>query len=300
MTSLGTELSKVLAKEFPLEKMVEYGLLVGKAFLLLIIAKLGITFSNALIDRMLIPVNQAYFDRNRAITVSTLLKSLIMYVVYAMAGISILGMFNVPLQGVLTGAGIIGLAVGFGGQSLVKDVITGFFIIFENQFTVGEYIAMAGVSGIVEEVGLRTTKIRDFGGQLHIVPNGQISQVTNYNRGSMRALVDVGIAFEEDLDQAVTVLEEVCREVNRDLAEIITETPQVLGVQAFGRAALTLRIIAKTKPMEQWRVERELRKRITLAFNRWGIEMPYLKGMFGPRKGEKQLDFRLGKEEVGD
>lgn len=300
MTILGIEISKLIAGKFVIDKVISYGALFVKAIFILIIAKIAITFSNALINRMLIPVNQPYFDRNRAITLSSLLKSLIMYSVYFMAAISILGLFEVPLQGVLTGAGIIGLAVGFGGQSLVKDVINGFFIIFENHFAVGEYITTAGISGIVEEVGLRTTKIRDFGGQLHIIPNGQITQVTNYNRGSMRALVDVAIAYEEDIDRAVAVLEEVCRGINRELADIITETTQVLGVQAFGRSELIIRVIAKTKPMEQWRVERELRKRIKEAFDRGGIEIPNFKEPFYPKGDKKQNDLLINGREVGD
>ncbi len=300
LTFLGFDIGKLIAEEFLIDRLVSYGTLIIKAIFILIIAKLGITFSGAIIDRMLIPVNQTYFDRNRAITLSSLLKSVIMYTVYFMAGISILDLFDVPLQGVLTGAGIVGLAVGFGAQNLVRDVITGFFIIFENHFTVGEYITTAGVSGIVEEVGLRATKIRDFGGQLHILPNGQITQVTNYNRGSMRAMVDVGIAYEEDIDLAVAVLEEVCREVNRDLAEIITEAPHVLGVQAFGPSELTIRIIAKTKPMEQWRVERELRKRIKEAFDRRGIEIPYPRQVFIPKGTEKQGGLRVESQEAAD
>lgn len=297
---LGFDISKLLADEFSVDKLVGYGTLTVKAIFILIAARLAIAFGAAIIDRMVIPVNKTYFDRNRAITLSSLLKSVIMYTVYFMAGISILDLFKVPYQGVLAGAGIVGLAVGFGAQNLVKDVITGFFIIFENHFTVGEYITTAGVSGIVEEVGLRATKIRDFGGQLHIIPNGQITQVTNYNRGSMRAMVDVGIAYEEDVDQAVAALEEVCREVNRDLAEIITEAPQVLGVQAFGPSELTIRIIAKTKPMEQWRVERELRKRIKETFDRRGIEIPYPRQVFIPKGGEKQGGLRMEGQEAGD
>ncbi len=260
--------------DWEFSKVMVYAVLAGKTILILIIAKLGISFGSLIIDRTIISVNNSYVDLNRANTLSSLLKSSLLYSVYFIAAISILELFSIPYQGVLAGAGIVGLAVGFGAQNLVKDIITGFFILLENQFAVGEYITTSGVSGIVEELGLRATKIRDFAGQLHILPNGQITQVTNYNRGSMRALVDVGIDNTEDVDRALAVLEETCQEVAQVMAESLTEGPRVLGIQAFTSTEITLRIIARCKPLEQDLVERELRKRIKESFTRQGIKTP--------------------------
>lgn len=198
-----------------------------------------------------------------------------MYSVYFLAIITILGLFNVPLGGVLATASVLGVAVGFGAQSLVKDVITGFFIIFENQFAVGEHITTLGVTGQVEEMGLRLTKVRDAGGQLHILPNGQIGQVTNYNRGSMRATVDLHMDYQDDLHENLKLLDQVCQEVSVDLADIITEKPRVLGIHSFNANDMIIRITAQVKPMEQGMMERELRRRISAAYQQLGREVPY-------------------------
>lgn len=215
------------------------------------------------------------FDERKKNTLKALLKSVLRYAIYFIAAITILDELNVPVAAVLSAAGILGLAVGFGAQNLVRDIITGFFILFEDQFSVGEYIETAGVGGIVEEVGLRSTKLRDWGGQLHIIPNGEITKVTNHNRGSMRALVEVGIAYEEDINHALKVLGEIAKGMARDYAHVIREGPDVLGIVNFGQSEVLVRIIAKTKPMEQWAVERELRRRIKETFDKEGIEIPY-------------------------
>lgn len=167
-----------------------------------------------------------------------------------------------------------GLAVGFGAQSLVKDILTGFFILFEDQFSVGDYIQTAGVSGVVEEVGLRVTKLRDFSGELHIIPNGTVDKVTNHNRGNMRAMVDISVAYEEDPDMVRRVLDEVAAEMEGSIPTIV-EGPRALGIVDLTDAAVVFRVWAKTLPMEQWAVEREMRRRIKLAFDLQNIEIPY-------------------------
>lgn len=254
----------------------------------LILAKLTIKIGSILIDRLFNQESgRKFISENRAQTLATLLKSLLRYVVYFGACIIIIDIFVPRAAGtILTGAGVVGLAVGFGAQNLVKDVITGFFILFEDQFAVGDYINIAGVSGIVEDIGLRVTRLRDFGGQFHIVPNGSITQVTNLSRGSMQAVVEVGIAYEEDVDRAIRVLSEIGQEAARDLSEIIVEGPDVLGIVAFGQSEVLLRMVAKTVAMQQWRVERELRRRIKEAFDRENIEIPY----------PKQVMIRVGDE----
>ncbi|MHB8171675.1 MAG: mechanosensitive ion channel family protein [Thermincolia bacterium] len=273
---LNNLLEKVYDK-FILEKVSDYLanavtviVQLGAIILLaIIIHKVG----NILLDKMLRPGvgSKYYFDEKRAVTLNSLAKSTLRYGMYFFVGIAILEtLFPKATGPVLASAGVVGLAVGFGAQNLVRDVITGFFILLENQFAVGEYITTAGLSGVVEEMGLRVTKLRDFGGELHIIPNGQVQQVTNFNRGSMRALVDVGVAYEEDLDRVVAALNQVVEEVKANLVEIIHEGPEVLGVVNFGPSEVVIRIIAKTQPMEQWRVERELRKQIKEVFAREG------------------------------
>lgn len=223
----------------------------------------------------------------RGRTLAIILKSVLRYGVDFFAAMSILPLFDIQPTSILAGAGIVGLAVGFGAQNLVRDIITGFFILYEDQFSVGEYIATAGVSGVVEELGLRVTKLRDFGGEVHIIPNGAIDKVTNFSRGKMRALVKIGVAYEEDVDRVRAVLEEVAQEAARDLADKIEEGPTVLGITDFGPSEVVFSVLAKTKPMEQWAVERELRRRIKLAFEREGIEIPYPKHVIFQGEGAK-------------
>jgi small conductance mechanosensitive channel len=199
----------------------------------------------------------------------------------------ILEILGVNISSLIAAAGVGGLAIGFGAQSLVKDVITGFFILFEDQFHVGDYIETGGKSGIVEEMALRVTKMRDFNGDLHIVPNGSIDKVTNKCRGNMRALVEIGIAYEENIDNAIRVMDEVCKEVAHENDKII-EGPTVLGVTRLGEYDVIISVMAKTQPMEQWAVERELRKRIKERLDDRGIEIPYPRRMVIQSRETKQ------------
>ena len=271
---------------------VDFKLWSGKIFLIIIIlllTRVAIYLADLLIERtfqMKIRHGKVTFDERRLNTLKTLLKSVIRYVFFFLAVITILDELGVPITAVLSAAGILGLAVGFGAQNLVRDIITGFFILFEDQFSVGEYIETEGIGGTVEEVGLRITKLRDWGGQLHIIPNGKIGMVTNHHRGSLRAMVEVGISYEENLDKVIQVLEDLCKKVSRDFAKVITQEPKVVGVQALGNLTVLIRIVAMTIPLEQWGLERELRKRIKETFEREGIQIPYPHRVVVPVKGE--------------
>lgn len=213
-------------------------------------------------------------EAGRLKTLEVLLRNTFTYLVYFMAGLTILQIFNVNTAAILASAGILGLAVGFGAQSLVRDIISGFFIIFEDQFKVGDFIETAGVIGVVEEVGLRTCKIRQWTGQLHVIPNGEITKITNHSRGRMMAVVVVGIAYEEDIDHALEVLRRECEVAHREI-EAIEEVPVVHGVVALSASSVDIRVAASTVPGEQWAVERELRRRFKYALDRSGIEIPY-------------------------
>lgn len=230
-----------------------------------------------------------FLDPKKSNTLKVLLKSILRYATYFFGGTTILSLF-VPVGSILAAAGIGGLALGFGAQSLVRDVITGFFILFEDQFAVGDYITTAGVSGMVEEMGLRITRLRDFSGELHILPNGEITKVTNHSRGSMAAMVDVGIAYEADLERAMQVLHEVCEEMARDFRDVITEGPSVLGIVKLGESEVLIRLLGKTAPMEQWRIERELRRRVKLALDREGIEIPYPRRVLIARREDQSKE----------
>lgn len=256
---------------------------------IIVLAAVAIKLGNIFINRLLsikhyekIPVNN-----NKRKTLISLLKSIMRYVVYFVALVNILDILGVKTASLLTAAGIGGLAVGFGAQNLVKDVISGFFIIFEDQYSIGDYVEVAGVAGTVEDIGIRSTKLRDSGGQLHIIPNGEITIVTNHSRGSMRAMVDVSIAYEEDLDRAIKVLEDICRKIGKQRDDIL-EGPSVLGVTRFGPSEIVVTILARTIPMQQWSVERELRRAIKQKFDEEGIEIPYPRVVYIKKDGDKE------------
>lgn len=249
-----------------------------KIIIVFIVIKILIKVSYVIIDKAVDSRKRRLFsiDEKKINTLTAVLKNIIKYIIYFIGTVIILDMFNINTSSILATAGIGGLAIGFGAQSLVKDVITGFFILFEDQFSVGDYITIDSYEGIVEELGVRVTKLRDFSGELHIIPNGNINTVTNKTRGAMRALVNVSIAYEEDIDKAIKVLEEVCNKLKESNASIV-EGPTILGVSDLGDSGVDITIIAKTKPMDQWSVERALRKNIKEAFDKENIEIPYQK-----------------------
>lgn len=261
------------------QKWVDGTLIAIKIILAFIVTKVILLLFYKAIDNFFNNYKNSKFNisERKIKTMGTLIKNILKYSVYFIFITIVLSFFNIKIESLLAVAGIGGLAVGFGAQSLVKDVITGFFILFEDQFGVGDYITIDKYSGIVEEVGLRVTKIRDFSGALHIVPNGQITSVTNHNAGNMRALVEISVAYKEDLDKVHNVLQMVCDEVRQDMADKIVDGPTVLGVSGLGSGAVNMTIVAIAKPMKHWEVERELRLRIKEAFDREGIEMPYNK-----------------------
>ncbi|MCM3759271.1 mechanosensitive ion channel family protein [Alkalihalobacillus oceani] len=186
----------------------------------------------------------------------------------------VISIFGLNPTGLIAGAGVVGLAIGFGAQGLVSDVVTGFFLLLEKQIDVDDYVTAGGVDGVVEEVGLRTTQIRGFDGTLHFIPNRDISSVSNHSRGNMRALVDISISYDDNIDHAIAVLQQAC---DRIAAEdpTIKEGPNVIGVQGLGDSDVVLRIIAKTENMAQWAVERKLRKELKEELDANNIEIPF-------------------------
>lgn len=249
-----------------------------KIAIIFLLVRLGIRIFNAIIDKSIDRKRKIKFgiDERKANTLATVLKNLNKYVFYFIGLVPSLELFGIKTTSILATAGIGGLAIGFGAQSLVKDVITGLSILFEDQFSVGDYVKIGEYEGIVEEMGLRVTKIRGFSGELHIIPNNRIEIVTNSARGSMRALVEVSISYEEDVDRALNILEEVCKDI-KETDEAIIEGPNVLGISKLGEYDIVITIVAKTEPMEQWRVERNIRKKVKEAFDREKIEIPYPK-----------------------
>lgn len=247
-----------------------------KIILFLILAAAAMRLGDAAINRFFSRQRDQsdVFNGRRVQTMRTLLRSVLRYTICFIVLVTVLNMFGVKVEAILAGAGVVGLAVGFGAQNLVRDVITGFFILLEDQFAVGDYITTSGVSGTVEEIGLRITRLRDFGGELHIVPNSQIKLVTNHTRGSMQSQVDIKVAYEEDPERIMLLLKEAARDVAADMADVITSGPEVLGLVGMGAEGITFRVVAMTRPLQQWRVEREIRRRVKELFDREGVRAP--------------------------
>lgn len=241
--------------------------------LIIALAFVGLRVMGPAVDR-LFRAGDAGMDERRAKTLNDLVRSVIRYTVYFFAFVAILDQLGVDTRSLIAGAGILGLAVGFGAQNLVQDVVSGFFILLEDQYAVGDYVTVSGISGIVESVGIRTTKIRDFGGQLHILPNGKIDTVTNHMGPAMRVMFPVRIPYEEDVDRAIDVLEELFTELAGELEDIL-EGPRVLGVNDLGDSGVELLVWARAKPMTQFAMTRELRRRVKKRLDERGIAIPY-------------------------
>ena len=213
----------------------------------------------------------------RAQTLGVVMKSLSGFVIWAIAAITILGELGVNLGPLVAGAGIAGVALGFGAQSLVKDFLAGVFILVEDQYGVGDIIDAGEATGTVEAVSLRTTRLRDVSGAMWHIPNGQIVRVGNMSQQWARALLDVSVNYEADLAVAQDTIKRVADEVWRDpdWSHKVIEEPEVWGVEDFGADGITIRLVVKTQPSEQFQVLRELRLRLKTALDEAGIEIPY-------------------------
>ncbi len=213
----------------------------------------------------------------RARTLAGLLRTLgttLVLIVAVMMALREIGLDITPL---IAGAGVAGLAIGFGAQSLIRDIIAGFFILLEDQFHVGDVIQAGGVSGQVERMTLRMTIVRDLQGAVHFIPNGEIKVASNLTKEWSQAVLEIGVGYEEDVDRVIAVLTGIGRELATDatFGALVLEPPQVLGVEALADSQVTIRILARTLPLKQWDVARELRRRIKARFDREGIQIPY-------------------------
>lgn len=234
-------------------------------------------------------------SERREATLLKLLQNILTYVVYFIAFMMILSTLTIDVSAMLAGAGIVGLAVGFGAQNLVRDIITGFFIIFEDQFSVGDFVRIGQFEGTVEEIGLRTTKIKTWTGELHILPNGNITEVTNFSLYNSMAVVDLSLSYDSDIKKVETVISEVLKEMPNKYEEIV-KVPEILGVQNLAASDVVLRIAAETLPMKHFIVARALRKELKECLDRNGIEIPYPRMVMYSRQEEVTPKKALGNE----
>jgi small conductance mechanosensitive channel len=197
--------------------------------------------------------------------------------IWVVAGMLLLMQVGVNVAPLIAGAGIVGLAVGFGAQDLVRDVITGFFLLLENHVRKGDVAIINGTGGLVEEIGLRTIVLRDMSGTVHVFQNGKVQTLSNMTKGWSAMVFDVGVAYKEDTDQVAAVMREVSEELRADpdFADKILEPMEIFGVDSFGDNAVVVKGRLKTRPIEQWAVGREYRRRLKKAFDARNIEIPF-------------------------
>jgi len=213
----------------------------------------------------------------RAETLSRLLRQAVVIVVWVVAGLTVLREFGVEIAPILASAGIAGLAVGFGAQNLVRDVISGFFMILENQVRIGDVAIVNGTGGLVEKVNFRTIVLRDLSGIVHVFPNGAVNTLSNLTREWSAYVFDIGIAYKEDVDRVIELMRAVGAELRADeqFGPLMVDDVEVFGVDDFADSAVMIKGRLRTKPIKQWDVGREYRRRLKKAFDREGIEIPF-------------------------
>lgn len=250
------------------------GIIAG-AFVITRIIGIAVTQFEHLVEGADSPIGSE--AQKRARTIGKIISNASLVIVISVAAMMILSEFGMNIAPIITGAGIIGLAVGFGAQNLVRDVISGFFLILEDQLRVGDVVKINGVGGQVESIRLRATTLRDVEGTAHIFPNGGINSVANMTKEYSYYVIDVGVAYKERVDDVMKLLKQIGSELEAEpeFAPMILAPLEVLGVDDFGESQVTIKIRIKTLPQRQWTVGRELRRRIKNTFDSKNIEMPF-------------------------
>ncbi|MDX1607785.1 MAG: mechanosensitive ion channel family protein [Candidatus Spechtbacterales bacterium] len=230
--------------------------------------------------RKLIPAEKfklAEEEKQREDTIIGVTLTTLHILLWIVGGMIILSELGVDIGPLIAAAGIGGLAIGFGGQYLIRDVINGLFVLLENQYNKGDVVCFGDTCGVVEEVNLRRTVLRDLDGTVHTIPNGEISIASNLSDEYARVNLDMGVGYNTELEHVMRVINRVGNELAQDpeWKDKIKEAPQFLRVQEFGDSAIVIKILGETKPMQQWAVTGELRKRLKVAFDREGIEIPF-------------------------
>jgi len=210
-------------------------------------------------------------------TLTSVFQFIFKLIIIAIAVVTILSELKIEIGPILAAAGILGLAVGFGAQSLVKDIISGFFILLADQIRIGDVVEIAGKSGSVEGLNLRMVTLRDLSGNVHYIPNGEITVVTNMTKGYSRYVFEIGVAYRENVDEVMDIMRQVDAEIREDpnFKDDILEPLEILGLDKFGDSSVVIKARTTTKPIKQWRVGREFKRRLKIQFDEKGIEIPY-------------------------
>lgn len=257
--------------------VVTSGLQIVVILLLTVIAlKIAVFFSNRLVAALSHRKQDTEYQK-RTETLGSVIRNTLRVVIFAATSMMIMNELGIEIGPILAAAGIVGLAVGFGAQNLVQDMISGFFILMEDQIRVGDVIQTAGKGGLVEKVNLRMTVLRDLGGNVHFIRNGKIDIVTNMTKDYSRFVFEIGVAYREDVDEVIEVIKKVDEEMRSDpdYKTDILEPIEVLGLNQFGDSALIIKARNKTVPAQQWRVAREFNRRLKKKFDERNIEIPF-------------------------
>lgn len=215
--------------------------------------------------------------KKREDTLILIFRGALRITVSIFAVLMILQELGIEIAPLLAGAGIVGLALGFGGQYLIRDIISGLFIIIENQYRIGDVIKINNTGGLVEDITLRKTTLRDLSGTVHHIPHGEIKEVSNLSKGFARVNLDIGIAYNSNLEHVINVINETGAELSEDpdFKDSIITPPKFLRVDDFADSAIIVKILGETRPLKQWEIAGEYRKRLKIAFDNAGIEIPF-------------------------
>lgn len=254
-----------------------------KVMVILIAAFILVKIVNKIIRktiRVLLAVRQeeeSLGEVKRQQTLERIMMGVATVSISTIALLMVLQQMGLNIGPILAGAGIVGLAVGFGGQYLIRDFITGLFIVLENQYRIGDVVNLDDTGGLVEDITLRMTTLRDLNGTVHHIPHGDIKRVANLSKTFSRVNINIGVSYNADLDQVIAVINKVGNDLAQDESwrEKIITPPQFLRVDEFGDSSILIKIVGETQPIKQWEVSGELRKRIKTAFDKAGIEIPF-------------------------
>lgn len=268
----------ILQMDF-IAQLAKYGPLIVQVIGIFFLGRVAIELANLAVDRSMgnsTEENEA--DEQRRLTLTPLIKSILKYLIYFSVGVMILKTFQIDPTPILAGAGILGIVVGLGAQPLINDIVSGFFILFENIYLVNDFIETGNARGRVEAIDIRSTRIRGADGELHILRNGQIGEVINYSKQFAYAVVEVGVDYDSDLDHVYTVLSEVGKKIHQQQQDVVQPT-EVEGLVKFGSSELMIRTSTRVKPGKHLAIARVLRKMIKEAFDQEGIEIPFARSV---------------------
>ncbi len=240
-------------------------------------------------------------EKKREDTLIRIFNGALKVIMITLTVLMVLQEIGVKIGPILAGAGIVGLAFGFGGQYLIRDLISGLFIILENQYRIGDVINIDSTGGLVEDISLRMTTLRDLDGTVHHIPHGEIKKVSNLSKNFARVNLNIGIAYNTNLDHVIEVINRTGKELGNDPAfkESIISPPQFVRVDDFADSAVMVKILGDTKPLKQWEITGELRKRLKIAFDREGIEIPFPQRVIHQVAGSRQEESGSRQEESG-